>query len=81
MKELNTFREFLKEDQMEKVNVRRAYEEAYKNETGNRIDIQSFDFDEVEKKEVIVIKDLVSNGEELGDVTLVNTGDGYNIGY
>ena len=81
MKELNTFREFLKEDQMEKVNVRRAYEEAYKNETGNRIDIQSFDFDEVEKKEVIVIKDLVSNGEELGDVTLVNTGDGYNIRY
>ena len=81
MKELNTFREFLKEDQMEKVNVRRAYEEAYKNETGNRIDIQSFDFDEVEKKEVIVIKDLVSNGEELGDVTLVNSGDGYNIGY
>jgi len=81
MKELNTFREFLKEDQMEKVNVRRAYEEAYKNETGDRIDIQSFDFDEVEKKEVIVIKDLVSNGEELGDVTLVNTGRGYHLSF
>jgi hypothetical protein len=71
----------INEDQMEKVNVRRAYEEAYKNETGDRIDIHSFDFDEVEKKEVIVIKDLISNGEELGDVTLVNTGRGYHLSF
>jgi hypothetical protein len=61
--------------------IQKAYEEAYKNETGESINIDSFTFGDVEIKETIVIKDVVSNGEELGDVTLINTGEGYNLAY
>jgi len=90
MEELNTFRKYVTEGDVNEVkmsdeDVKNAYEEAYANETGKRLRTRSFDYDKVTKKtvrkEVIIIKNLTSDGEELGDVTLVNSGDGYNIGY
>jgi len=90
MEELNTFRKYVTEGDVNEVkmsdeDVKNAYEEAYANETGKRLRTRSFDYDKVIvktiRKEVIILKNLVSDGEELGDVTLVDEGNGYNIAF
>ncbi len=61
-----------------------AYKEAYKSETGNDLDITNFTYfshtPSNTQTQTIEISKLVSNGEELGDVTLINNGSGWEFG-
>ena len=97
MKELTNFRQFLSEDTIkeEKISessfssnsevdeafVEDAYKEAYEGETGKPFEIYDFDYSNVEMTKTIKIKNLVSNGEELGDVTLIATPEGWSLGF
>jgi len=74
-------RKFITESREEVTDIQNAYKEAYKKETGEDLQINSFTFGDVEKKETITIKNVVSNGERLGDITLTNTGEGYTLAY
>tara|TARA_B110000902_G_C13717648_1_gene363811 strand:- start:103 stop:366 length:264 start_codon:yes stop_codon:yes gene_type:complete len=87
MKELNNFRKFLTEDVIKEntgpqdPEIEKAYQEAYEYETGNPLFISDFEYDSVEPRETIKIFNLVSNDEELGDVTLIKTPEGWRLGF
>jgi DNA-binding Lrp family transcriptional regulator len=60
--------------------VKDAYREAYTYETGLPFAITSFEYDSIKPQQRIQIKNLVSNEEELGDVTLIKTPEGWRLG-
>ena len=60
--------------------IEKAYQEAYEYETGNPLFISDFEYDSVEPRQTIKIFNLVSNDEELGDVTLIKTPEGWRLG-
>ena len=58
-----------------------AYKQAHQYETGEHIEISSFDYDDTEHKETMILNNVVSNGEELGQVVLVNKNyEGFKFG-
>jgi len=61
--------------------VEKAYQEAYEYETGNPIFISNFDYGNAKLSEVIKIENLISNDEELGDITLVKYPEGWRLAF
>lgn len=61
--------------------IREAFQEAYEAETGKISWVHSMDYDTVDIKKIIYIKNLVVNREELGDVSIIKTPKGWRFGY
>lgn len=72
-------------ESMEGESVINAYEKAYEEETGYPFKAKSFEFDDyTEEKQItqkLKFQNLSVDGEDLGNVTIMNKGKGWFIAY
>ena len=90
MKELNTFRQYLKEnDKNDSFDVEAALKQALRNESGRDNDVRLVDYDNMKRKTTLTLSNVVVssiiNGvrsqEDIGRVVLIHDGEDWSIGY